>query len=61
MKRLAILLLPFLLAAQPRPRAGPVEILKLDQVKAGMKATAWTVFAGLQPEPVPVSFRIRWL
>ncbi|HYM11252.1 MAG TPA: hypothetical protein VEU62_10990 [Bryobacterales bacterium] len=37
-----------------RPKAGPVPILKLDQVKPGMKATAWTVFSGTEPEAVPV-------
>ena len=39
--------------AEP-PKAGPVEILKLDDVKPGMKATAWTVFKGNTAEPVPV-------
>jgi hypothetical protein len=41
-------------APPPRPRAGPVEIMKLNDVKAGMKGTAWTVFQGTVPEPVPV-------
>jgi hypothetical protein len=36
------------------PSAGPVEILPLDQVHPGMQATAWTVFSGSRPEPVPV-------
>jgi hypothetical protein len=36
------------------PVAGPVEILPLDQVHPGMQATAWTVFAGSEPEAVPV-------
>ncbi len=58
MQRLAVplLCLPLLaVAAEPtRPRAGPVEILKLDQVKPGMQATAWTVFSGSEPEAVPV-------
>ena len=53
------LLLANSLAAQPAgeaepPKAGPVEILKLDDVKPGMKATAWTVFKGNTAEPVPV-------
>jgi hypothetical protein len=34
--------------------AGPVEIMKLAEVKAGMKAVAWTVFSGSTPEPVPI-------
>jgi len=40
-------------ALQP-PQAGPVEVLKISHIKAGMKGTAWTVFAGMKPEPVPV-------
>ena len=59
MKRLGAVLflctvLPALPAEMARPQAGPVEILKLDQVKPGMKATAWTVFSGAEAEPVPV-------
>ena len=38
----------------PRPRAGKVEILHLNEVKPGMKATAWTVFQGTEAEPVPI-------
>ena len=37
-----------------RPKAGKVEILPLRDVKPGMKAVAWTVFQGSEPEPVPV-------
>ena len=37
-----------------RPRAGRPPILKAADVKPGMKATAWTVFAGSEPEAVPV-------
>jgi len=40
--------------APPRPKAGPVEIMKLAEVKPGMKAVAWTVFSGSEPEPVPI-------
>ena len=40
--------------APSRPKAGPVEIMKLAEVKAGMKAVAWTVFSGSEPEPVPI-------
>jgi len=36
------------------PRAGPVELMRAADVKPGMKATAWTVFTGTVPEPVPV-------
>ena len=35
--------------APPRPKAGPVEIMKLAEVKPGMKAVAWTVFSGSAP------------
>jgi hypothetical protein len=41
-------------ATPSRPKAGKVEILPLSEVKPGMKATAWTVFQGTEPEPVPV-------
>ncbi|MBI3696672.1 MAG: hypothetical protein HY238_17760 [Acidobacteria bacterium] len=47
-------LLPAGAAEMVRPKAGPVPILKLDQVKPGMRAVAWTVFEGSEPEPVPV-------
>jgi hypothetical protein len=36
------------------PKAGKVEIFPLKQVKAGMQGTAWTVFSGTTPEPVPI-------
>ncbi len=44
-------------AAEPtltRPKAGKVDIMPESQIKAGMKATAWTVFQGTEPEPVPI-------
>ena len=37
-----------------RPVAGKVEIMPLKDIKPGMKATAWTVFQGTVPEPVPI-------
>src|SRR5579872_1566987 len=37
-----------------RPKAGKVEILHLKDVKPGMMGTAWTVFTGTDPEPVPI-------
>ena len=48
--------LPALTAEAPltRPKAGKVEIMRLREVKPGMKGTAWTVFQGSEPEPVPV-------
>jgi hypothetical protein len=41
-------------APPPRPKAGKVEIMPLREVKARMKGTAWTVFQGSEPEPVPI-------
>jgi hypothetical protein len=43
-----------------RPKAGKVEILPLKDIKPGMKAIAWTVFQGTEPEPVPVEIIGRW-
>ena len=45
------------IASQPTvvpPKAGKVEILPESQIKPGMKATAWTVFQGTEPEAVPI-------
>jgi hypothetical protein len=39
---------------QIRPKPGKVEIMRLADVKPGMKGTAWTVFQGTEPEPVPI-------
>ena len=41
-------------APLPRPVAGKVEIMRLGEIKPGMKGTAWTVFQGTEAEPVPV-------
>ncbi len=43
-----------------RPRIGKPAILPVSQVKKGMKAIAWTVFEGTQPEPVPVEIIGVW-
>ncbi len=41
--------------AQPvRPKSGPVEIMKSSELRPGMKGVAWTVFAGTEPEAIPV-------
>lgn len=40
-------------AVQP-PKSGPVTILPASEIKAGMKATAWTVFEGSHPIAVPI-------
>jgi hypothetical protein len=37
-----------------RPKSGKVEIMPLSEIKQGMKGTAWTVFQGTEPEPIPV-------
>ncbi len=42
------------IAAQERPKAGKPEIFKESDLRPGMKATAWTVFSGTEPEPVPI-------
>src|SRR5580698_10554266 len=61
--RTAAILLGFAAAASPliasdtpltRPKAGKVEIMPESQIKPGMKAVAWTVFQGTEPEPVPI-------
>src|SRR5690349_9294769 len=36
------------------PEAGKVEIVRLSEIKRGMQGTAWTVFQGSKPEPVPI-------
>ncbi len=41
-------------AEMSRPRAGKVEIFKESDLRPGMQAVAWTVFAGSEPEPVPI-------
>lgn len=46
--------------AQQRPHAGPVQIMPASELKPGMKGTAWTVFQGTEPEPVPVEIIGLW-
>ncbi|HOL71472.1 MAG TPA: hypothetical protein PLA43_05840 [Bryobacteraceae bacterium] len=43
-----------------RPKAGQPEIMKASEVKPGMKGVAWTVFAGTEPEPVPIEIIGLW-
>src|ERR1700676_662018 len=43
-----------------RPTAGKVEILRLKDVKPGMQGVAWTVFSGMDPEPVPIEIVGVW-
>jgi hypothetical protein len=47
-------------ASVRRPTAGKVEILKISEVKPGMKGTAWTVFSGSQAEAVPLEIIGVW-
>ena len=51
-----VVFVPLFAADAPpvRPKAGPVEIMHLNEVKPGMKGTAWTVFQGTEPEAVPI-------
>ena len=42
------------------PKAGKVEVFPLDQIKPGMKATAWTVFEGSEVEAVPIEIIGLW-
>ncbi|HXM42407.1 MAG TPA: hypothetical protein VN924_14230 [Bryobacteraceae bacterium] len=46
--------------APERPRIGKVEIFKASDLRPGMQGTAWTVFAGTTPEPVPVEILGLW-
>jgi len=42
------------------PKSGKVAIFPLRDIKPGMKATAWTVFEGTQPEPIPLEIVGVW-
>ena len=51
----------FAVEAPPaRPKAGKVEIMRLADIKPGMKAIAWTVFQGTEAEPIPIEIMGRW-
>jgi hypothetical protein len=43
-----------------RPKAGPVEIMRSSEIRAGMQGVAWTVFQGIEPEPIPVEIIGAW-
>src|SRR4051794_28817149 len=48
-------------AAEPRPpKAGKVELFPESAIRPGMKAIAWTVFQGFEPEQVPVEIIGVW-
>jgi hypothetical protein len=49
-----------LTAPGPRPKAGRPPILRSVDVRPGMRGYAWTVFAGREPEPVPVEIIGLW-
>lgn len=42
------------------PQIGKVEIFKTSDLKPGMKATAWTVFSGTEPEAIPIEIIGLW-
>lgn len=46
--------------SQERPQIGKVDIFKTVDLRPGMQATAWTVFAGTVPEPVPIEIIGLW-
>ncbi|MGA3074618.1 MAG: hypothetical protein ABSG56_13080 [Bryobacteraceae bacterium] len=46
--------------APERPRIGKVDIFKASDLRPGMQGTAWTVFNGTTPEPVPVEILGLW-
>src|SRR5258708_10697244 len=54
------LVTPASAAEMSRPKAGKVEIFHLADIKPGMMATAWTVFTGMEAEPVPVEIIGVW-
>jgi len=59
---IAALALP-LFAADPAPappQIGKVAIFKTADLRPGMQATAWTVFSGTTPEPVPIEIIGLW-
>ena len=47
-------------ASLERPQIGKVEIFKTSDLRPGMKATAWTVFSGTEPEPIPIEIIGLW-
>jgi hypothetical protein len=46
--------------APQRPQIGKVEIFKTADLRPGMQGTAWTVFSGTEPEPIPVEIIGLW-
>jgi hypothetical protein len=56
----SVFLTPLFAETLQPPKAGKVEILKASEIKPGMQATAWTVFQGDTPEPVPIEIVGTW-
>src|ERR1700732_5487606 len=52
--------IPSAAASSYPPKAGPVQIMKSSELKPGMTGTAWTVFTGTEPEPVPIEIIGLW-
>jgi hypothetical protein len=47
-------------AAETPPKAGKTAIFPLKDIRPGMQATAWTVFQGASPEPIPLEIIGVW-
>jgi hypothetical protein len=50
----AVILAPALVFGQPGPPPSTGGFFPLNQVRTGLKGTAWTVFTGTKPEPMDV-------
>jgi hypothetical protein len=46
--------------APERPQIGKVALFKTSDLRPGMQGTAWTVFSGTAPEPIPVEILGLW-
>lgn len=67
--RIAATLLPIAVLVSPlfaedpalqRPQIGKVQIFRSSDLRPGMHGTAWTVFSGTVPEPIPVEIVGLW-
>ena len=52
--------LPAQEASPEPPKAGPVAIFHVTDIRPGLKGTAWTVFQGTRPEAIPVEIIGLW-
>ena len=57
---LALIASPVFCADLAPPKAGKVEIFPLKDIRPGLTGTAWTVFEGTEPEPVPIEIVGVW-